>query len=179
MMDAPLPSNIQHPKSNIQNQCPSPPIDPIAARALLAQEERLSDLAAGLIDQGELSPDFAAEVIECRDAIILANELAWAHESDHPADRTLHAAAIQLKLGHLARLDSLTTIDDEDEAAMPNPTKAKSRRIDLKPGQHRTQLELACYCDCTKQAIAYMEREAIIKLRKELRRRYGILSTNR
>lgn len=49
--------------------------------------------------------------------------------------------------------------------------------LTLKPGQSRSQKELAAFCECSPQAIAETEHRACQKIRLALRRRYGLLST--
>ena len=49
----------------------------------------------------------------------------------------------------------------------------------LRPGESRSIYELAAFCACTPQAISKMTLNAIAKVRKALRKRYGITSTNR
>ena len=72
---------------------------------LLAAETQLADLAGTLIQSNHSR---AADMSLALNAIVLANELLWAHESEHPADVELHHAATQLKCHFLARLDYLT-----------------------------------------------------------------------
>jgi hypothetical protein len=64
---------------------------------------------------------------------------------------------------------------------------AKQRRIDLglavsalsiRPGECRGVKTLAKYCDCSPQAISLISAAAIAKIRRALRQRYGISSTN-
>ena len=40
----------------------------------------------------------------------------------------------------------------------------------LRPGQRRTQQEIADFCDCSRAAISIIERTAIQKLRRRLQR---------
>jgi hypothetical protein len=74
---------------------------------------------------------------------------------------------------------------------MSKPTAinlAKKRRIDLglaisaatlAPGQSRSQKELAAFTTMTPQGIAYIEHNAIAKIRAALRNRYGYTFSNR
>ena len=74
---------------------------------------------------------------------------------------------------------------------MSKPTAkslAKQRRIDLglavsaatlRPGETRSQKELARYTTMTPQGIAYIEHNAIAKVRVALRQRYGYVFANR
>jgi hypothetical protein len=85
-------------------------IDPTTSAALAYNEERLCDIAGSLIDQAGTTEDHLAALADHLAAVQLANELAWAHQSDHPADRDLYRAAVQLKHWHLCQLDNLTTV---------------------------------------------------------------------
>ena len=84
--------------------------DPIVLAAILAQESRIRDFAATILGQADDYPE--DEIAIVRDhvaAVDLANELAYCHESESPADVTLYHAASQLKAWHLAALDSWIT----------------------------------------------------------------------
>lgn len=75
------------------------PEDTARRSTLSAAEEGVMDVAESLVSQGVTGP-----VAEHAAAVRLANELMWAHESGHPADAPLHAAANQLKCWHLNQL---------------------------------------------------------------------------
>lgn len=63
----------------------------------------------------------------------------------------------------------------ENDASLP---LTKSKRIDLgldllsifEPGTPHTLEEIAAWCDCSVQAVALMERKALNKLRRALRK---------
>ena len=81
-------------------------IDPATAAAMAANSDRLLDMGTSLLYQG-VPAEIADTLADHINAVTLANELAWAHESDNPADRALHHAANQLKLWHLLQIDTL------------------------------------------------------------------------
>lgn len=85
-------------------------IDPITALALLAQADTITDIATSLVIQCECDPEFSDALNDHLAAVTCAMELEIMHESGHPADRDLHHCARQLRLWHLARLDTLTTV---------------------------------------------------------------------
>lgn len=82
-------------------------IDAVTAAAMAANEERLCDLAESIAHFGAVGCHAADLAAEHRQAVILCNELLWAHESDSPADADLKHAASQLKLWHLLQIDTL------------------------------------------------------------------------
>jgi hypothetical protein len=87
-------------------------IDPVTAAALAANEERLCDIARSMVEMMGDAADLdgpAAAAADLLTAVILCNELLWAHESGSPSDADLHHAAHQLKLWHLLQLDNLIT----------------------------------------------------------------------
>jgi transcription initiation factor TFIIIB Brf1 subunit/transcription initiation factor TFIIB len=59
----------------------------------------------------------------------------------------------------------------------PTPETAKTKRVNLglaisgaclNHGETRTLYEIACFCNCSKQAIEHIEKKALRKLRKIL-----------
>ena len=77
-------------------------IDGDLSEKLLSHEVQIIDRAESLMAQGDDSLRIH------RDAWELTNELMWAHQTDHPADESLHFAAENLKLFHLQILATRT-----------------------------------------------------------------------
>ena len=68
---------------------------------LIPLEVPLCEAAARRLALGEKLPGLS----QLGNAIVLCNELLWAHESAHPADESLHLAAEQLKCWFLAQIE--------------------------------------------------------------------------
>ena len=86
-------------------------IDTVTASAMLAQEAMTCDVAQSLVDQCDgLDEDFVESLRDNLGAIALANELAYAHESESPSDAPLYHAAMQLKCWHIYKLGMLIAI---------------------------------------------------------------------
>ncbi len=82
-------------------------IDAERCEELLPRETEICEKAGSLLQQaGRTAP---ACLNQCLNALVLANELLWAHESESPADETLHLCAEQLKCWFLDKLDKITT----------------------------------------------------------------------
>lgn len=77
-------------------------VDAASCERLLALETELCEMAGCLMEQGY---DAAGSLSAALNAIVLANELLWAHESASPADECLHLAAEQLKVFFLRGLE--------------------------------------------------------------------------
>lgn len=78
------------------------------AEELATHETEILDMAAALISQGAADEEdpLAQPLIRThRDAVTLANELLYCHESASPADEGPRYCAEQLKLWHLRQLD--------------------------------------------------------------------------
>jgi len=71
---------------------------------LLPLETAICDTAGTLLQQ---SHSDSAAINQHLNAIVLANELLWAHEGESPADECLHLCAEQLKAHHLYHLETL------------------------------------------------------------------------
>ena len=75
------------------------------AERVLPRETEICDFAGTLMRQGHSDAKIFGRHLN---AIVLCNELLWAHESAHSADEGLHYAAEQLKCHFLANLQRLT-----------------------------------------------------------------------
>lgn len=75
--------------------------------ALLPRETEICEKAGSLLEQaGRTAP---ACLSQCLNAIVLTNELLWAHTGESPADESLHLCAEQLKCWFLDKLDKILT----------------------------------------------------------------------
>ena len=83
------------------------------AEQLIGDELILLDMADALIDQGD------TRLVVHLDAVRLAEELQFVHESDSPADEVLHLAAEQLKLYHLDAIARAVELPDPIEIPEP------------------------------------------------------------
>lgn len=87
--------------------------DPVTVKAMLAQETHLLDLATSFVEsytQVGFHKDLASNLQEHLNAIAHINEISFCHESEHPADREIHASAMQLKAWHLSAIDDALTV---------------------------------------------------------------------
>ena len=76
---------------------------PGSTAMLLQNEVEICETAGSLMSQGYNIPAINYHL----NAVVLCNELLWAHESGSPADKPLNHAATQLKVSFLAILEYL------------------------------------------------------------------------
>jgi hypothetical protein len=78
-------------------------IDADSCERLLVLETALCEASGSLLSQGLDLPELNGHL----NALVLSNELLWAHEGDNPADECLHLCAEQLKCFHLSQIERL------------------------------------------------------------------------
>lgn len=78
-------------------------IDADECERLLPLETELCETAGSLLGQNADLPELNLHL----NALVLTNELLWAHEGDKPDDESLHLCAEQLKCFHLAKIEQL------------------------------------------------------------------------
>lgn len=91
--------------------------DPDITAECLEREAEICELAGHCVEMfAGVNPEETDLLNEHLNAVVLCNELLWAHESGaSPAEESLHFAAAQLKGWHLRQLDLLSyTTEDQD-----------------------------------------------------------------